>query len=71
MPTQLGLDLCGEPRARVRHRQEDPRHRELGVQLRVSGTPAYFINGRPIVGALPLLDFRMLIAEELARVGVK
>jgi protein-disulfide isomerase len=41
---------------------------ELGARLRIDGTPAYFINGRPIVGALPLLDFRMLIVEELARV---
>lgn len=41
---------------------------ELGEALGLTGTPAYFINGRPIVGAVPLLDFRMLIAEELARV---
>jgi protein-disulfide isomerase len=41
---------------------------DLGVRLEVSGTPAYFINGRPIVGAHPLMDFRMLIAEELERV---
>lgn len=41
---------------------------DLGVRLGITGTPAYFINGRPIVGALPLLDFRMLIAEELDRV---
>jgi protein-disulfide isomerase len=44
---------------------------ELGMTLRVSGTPAYFINGRPIVGALPLMDFRMLIAEELERTKSK
>jgi protein-disulfide isomerase len=44
---------------------------ELGMSLRVSGTPAYFINGRPIVGALPLMDFRMLIAEELERTRAK
>ncbi len=44
---------------------------ELGVRLRLTGTPAYFINGRPIVGALPLMDFRMLIAEELDRVAAK
>lgn len=44
---------------------------EMGIRLRLSGTPAYFINGRPIVGALPLMDFRMLIAEELERVGAK
>jgi protein-disulfide isomerase len=44
---------------------------ELGMSLRVNGTPAYFINGRPIVGALPLMDFRMLIAEELERTRAK
>jgi protein-disulfide isomerase len=44
---------------------------ELGMRLRVNGTPAYFINGRPIVGALPLMDFRMLIAEELERTHAK
>lgn len=42
---------------------------DLGIRLGVTGTPAYFINGRPIVGALPLIDFRMLIAEELDRVA--
>ncbi len=42
---------------------------DLGVRLGVTGTPAYFINGRPIVGAHPILDFRMLIVEELARVA--
>ncbi|MCA9683196.1 MAG: thioredoxin domain-containing protein [Myxococcales bacterium] len=40
-----------------------------GVGLGITGTPAYFINGRPIVGAVPLLDFRMLIAEEYERVA--
>jgi protein-disulfide isomerase len=41
---------------------------DLGVRLGVTGTPAYFVNGRPLVGALPLIDFRMLIAEEFERV---
>jgi len=41
---------------------------DLGVRLGITGTPAYFINGRPIVGAHPLMDFRMVIAEELDRV---
>ncbi len=40
---------------------------DLGIRLGVTGTPAYFINGRPIVGAHPLIDFRLLIAEELDR----
>lgn len=42
---------------------------DLAIRLGVTGTPAYFINGRPIVGARPLIDFRMLIAEELDRVA--
>ena len=41
---------------------------DLGARLGVTGTPAFFINGRPLVGALPLIDFRMLVAEELERV---
>jgi protein-disulfide isomerase len=42
---------------------------QLGTSLMVDGTPAYFINGRPIIGAHPLMDFRMLITEELERVA--
>ena len=42
---------------------------DLGIRLGVTGTPAYFINGRPLVGARPLIDFRMLVAEELDRVA--
>lgn len=41
---------------------------ELGMRLGVNGTPAYFINGRPMVGASPEIDFRLLISEELERV---
>lgn len=40
---------------------------ELGAQLGVTGTPAFFVNGRPIEGALPELQFRLLIEEELDR----
>ncbi|MBX7077766.1 MAG: thioredoxin domain-containing protein [Nannocystaceae bacterium] len=39
----------------------------LGAMLGVSGTPAYFVNGRPVEGALPELHFRLLIEEELDR----
>lgn len=52
--------------------QYDPRIEadlQLGTSLMVDGTPAYFINGRPIIGAHPLMDFRMLITEELDRVA--
>jgi protein-disulfide isomerase len=39
----------------------------LAMKLGVTGTPAYFINGRPLEGALPELQFRLLIEEELER----
>jgi protein-disulfide isomerase len=33
----------------------------------VSGTPAFFINGRALTGAQPFEAFKQLIDEELAR----
>lgn len=38
-----------------------------GMELGVSGTPAFFVNGRPIVGAQPPAAFILLIEEELSR----
>ncbi len=43
------------------------RDQELSAALGVRGTPAYFINGRPILGARGEMHFRMLFAEELER----
>ncbi len=37
-----------------------------GDEAGVSGTPAFFINGRALVGAHPLDAFKRLIDEELA-----
>jgi len=37
-----------------------------GEAAGVSGTPAFFINGIPLRGALPLEDFQKVIDEELA-----
>lgn len=39
----------------------------LAMSLGVSGTPAYFVNGRIVSGAQPELVFRLLIEEELER----
>ncbi len=38
-----------------------------GTQLGVSSTPAFFINGRFVKGALPLNDFKKIIDEELSQ----
>ncbi len=40
---------------------------ELGATLGIRGTPAYFVNGRALDGAVPELEFRLTIQEELER----
>jgi protein-disulfide isomerase len=39
---------------------------EDGQKVGVSGTPAFFINGRMLSGAQPFEKFKELIDEELA-----
>src|SRR6185503_3542336 len=39
----------------------------LGRQLGVRGTPSFFIDGRPLVGAQPFDAFKQIIDDELAR----
>jgi protein-disulfide isomerase len=41
-----------------------------GAAAGVTGTPAFFINGRMLVGAQPIEAFREVINDELARKGV-
>jgi predicted DsbA family dithiol-disulfide isomerase len=36
----------------------------------ITGTPAFFVNGRPIVGAQPFDEFARVILEELETAGV-
>lgn len=69
MAMKLGLDpervekaLHGDLHAEVLERDLD-----LAAMIGVEGTPAYFVNGRPLGGARPEIDFRMLFAEELER----
>ncbi len=49
-----------------RHDQEIRSAFEQGESLGVSGTPAYFVNGRMLSGARPLEDFSQVIDAELA-----
>jgi protein-disulfide isomerase len=42
-----------------------------GQEYGVSGTPAFFVNGRPLVGAQPFEAFQQVIEDELARTGAK
>jgi protein-disulfide isomerase len=50
-------------------RHDDAIHASLrqGEELGVTGTPAYFVNGRMLSGARPIEDFAGLIEAELAR----
>jgi protein-disulfide isomerase len=67
----LGLDVTtfqvcldsGKHKATVERNYAD------GVKAGVSGTPAFFINGRLLSGAQPLEAFKAVIDEELERLG--
>ncbi len=39
----------------------------LGEKMGVNSTPTIYINGRPLVGAQPFEQFKLIIDEELAR----
>lgn len=65
----LGLDL-----GRFRRDLDSHRHRPhiaadaaLAHDLGIYSTPTFFINGRPLVGALPLSTFVQVVEEERAR----
>jgi len=40
-----------------------------GQSYGVTGTPAFFVNGRPLIGAQPFEAFQQVIDDELARVA--
>lgn len=69
---QLGLDTeafdtCMEERRYLPAIQQDYNDaRSYGI----TGTPAFFVNGRPIVGAQPFDEFARVILEELETAGV-
>jgi protein-disulfide isomerase len=67
LASSLGLDLDKFKASLEEHRnksriQEDS---DLAVSVGASGTPTFFINGRKIVGAVPLASFKNVINEEL------
>ena len=42
---------------------------QVGQQAGVTGTPAFFINGRFLNGAAPFEKFKVIIDDELSRSG--
>ena len=68
----LGLDMAafnqcldsGEMKAEIDKDQKD------GAGYGVSGTPAFFINGRFLSGAQPFDGFKKIIDDELQNKGI-
>lgn len=66
---ELRLDLK-KFKQRLHSTENDARiiaDQDLGAALGVRGTPAYFVNGRAVDGAVPELEFRLVVQEELER----
>jgi protein-disulfide isomerase len=68
---QVGLDLSAFDQcvAEGKHQAAVQKEIDEGWSLGVSATPTFFINGRPLSGALPIQTFVQLIDDELIRVA--
>jgi len=69
--TELGMDpkawqTCTSDQAT---RQKVASDIQAGHDAGVTGTPAFFINGIPLKGALPMAEFTRVIDGELAKAG--
>lgn len=67
--SQLGLDMekfnpCLESK---KYKAQVDKGYADGGAAGVSGTPAFFINGRPLFGAYPFASFKTIIDEELTK----
>jgi protein-disulfide isomerase len=67
---QVGLDVQTFERCLTggKHAAGVQRDLDEGVRLGVSGTPAFFVNGRPLSGAQPAERFSRVVDDELRRV---
>jgi protein-disulfide isomerase len=68
----LGLDAAGFGQCldSGRHAGLVEGDLQAGQGYGVSGTPAFFVNGRPLVGAQPFDAFAQVIDDELQRQGI-
>ena len=60
------FDQCLDSGKHASHVREDY---ALGEKMGVNSTPTIYVNGRPLIGAVPFETFRQVIDEELARLG--
>jgi protein-disulfide isomerase len=70
--TDLGLDSAAFEACTTANKHDSliKTNFDDGAALGVTGTPAFFINGRMLVGAQPIEQFRDVINDELSRKGV-
>jgi protein-disulfide isomerase len=70
---ELGLEAQGFEQCldSGRHAADWTRDLEEGARYGVSATPAFFINGRPLVGAMPFESFAQVIDDELEATALK
>jgi protein-disulfide isomerase len=68
----LGLDAAAFEACTTSNKHESliKSNFDDGAALGVTGTPAFFINGRVLVGAQPIEQFRDVINDELSRKGL-
>jgi protein-disulfide isomerase len=66
---EVGLDLpaCEPCVSSGKYQTTVQQDVEEGTRAGVTGTPAFFINGRLVSGAQPLENFTRVIEDELAR----
>ena len=67
--TEIGLDAKAfdECVDAARHKDEVAADTKAIVDLGITGTPLFFINGRALLGAYPYERFQRVIEEELAK----
>ncbi len=63
----LNTEKFNECMSTEKYAQSVKGEQSYGGQLGISGTPAFFINGRELVGAQPYSAFKKIIEEELAK----
>ena len=70
--TDLGLDAAAFEACTTSKKHDSliKTNFDDGAALGVTGTPAFFINGRMLVGAQPIEQFRDVINDELSRKGL-
>ena len=61
------LEVPGQCYSSGKYRNEVQEDAREGAQVGVTGTPAFFINGRFLSGAQPFESFKSIIDDELER----